>query len=330
MRSLSLSLDVIAVQEIGDPSLSRHSSILSQYFLITSPGPSSHEAGVGLLISNDLLPRCRTYKRSSSGRLVGVILELSKGYQTLIVSAYMPSGLDHCSANDPKVQMAHDLYREFISWTTNIQYVICMGDMNETLTSHDRYPSSSSSSSSSSITRHGFISPIHTMIDERFVDAYRSIYSDAKSRPGFTHHINSLTRCSRSRIDYIWIKGFVPPGPIQDIHIDHHSPLRQLSHHRLLWMTIHIPSHSHHHPHHRYGTHHTIEPKPLLPNLKDVTKQEKEMFIHTLNDLLGEHDERLISLTTDPTHEPTLSSLASELTSITSRAAKISFHLIGG
>jgi hypothetical protein len=74
-RCLALSLDVIALQEIGDPALTR--TIHSQYLFIASRGPSPHDSGFGLLIAHDLAPRCRAFKRSSSGRHVGVILELT-------------------------------------------------------------------------------------------------------------------------------------------------------------------------------------------------------------------------------------------------------------
>lgn len=133
----------------------------------------------------------------------------------------MPSGLDHCnsSSSDPRVEEAHQLYHEFLTWTRHVDHVICMGDMNETLTAYDRYPSTS--------VRPGprLDLPIQTLEAEGFVDAYRVVNTDARLNPGFTHFINSLTRCSRSRIDYIWIRGLVPDTSIIDIHIDHHSSL---------------------------------------------------------------------------------------------------------
>jgi hypothetical protein len=55
IRASELSLDIIALQEIGDPPLTRSSH--SHYLCVTAPGPSSHEAGVGLLISQQLTPR---------------------------------------------------------------------------------------------------------------------------------------------------------------------------------------------------------------------------------------------------------------------------------
>jgi exonuclease III len=137
-RCLALSLDVIALQETGDPALTR--TIRSQYLFIASPGPSAHDSGVGLLIALDLAPRCRAFKRSSSDRLIGVILELTRGHQLLVVSAYMPTCLDHRSPSDEPVQTAHKLYQEMMTWTRGVQQIVFMGDLNETLTSYDRHP----------------------------------------------------------------------------------------------------------------------------------------------------------------------------------------------
>jgi len=89
-RAIALSLDVIAVQEIGDPAMIRPH--IKPYFIVTSPGPSMHEAGVGLLLSHHLAPHCHSYLRSKSGRLVGAILDIAPQQRLLIISAYMPSG----------------------------------------------------------------------------------------------------------------------------------------------------------------------------------------------------------------------------------------------
>ena len=86
----ALSLDILALQEIGDPALLHHS--LSQYSLSMSTATHLCDGGVGLLISHSLTPFVRSYRRSASGRLHAVILELTKGQQTLVASVYMPSG----------------------------------------------------------------------------------------------------------------------------------------------------------------------------------------------------------------------------------------------
>ena len=199
-RSADLSLDIVALQEIGDPAL--HSNKLFQYSLVYSGGPSQHDAGVGLLISHDLAPLCRTYRRSASGRLVGVVLELERGQQLLVVSAYMPSGLDHRSLNDDSTQKAHALYAEMLGWTAGMHQVIVLGDLNETLTPHDRWPAPAPRRAASARP-----SPIQCLVREGFSDVYRLLYPDSEHQPGFTHAIDSVARRVRSRIDYIWTQG---------------------------------------------------------------------------------------------------------------------------
>ena len=137
-RCSELELDVVALQEIGDPALLTNR--LSPYILAYSAGPSHHEAGVGLLLSLALAPRIRCYKRSSTGRLVGAVLELSPGKRMLLVSAYMRTGLDDSAAGSPSHLQAHALYAELLRWSAGMHHVVVMGDLNETLTRWDRSP----------------------------------------------------------------------------------------------------------------------------------------------------------------------------------------------
>ena len=106
-RCASLALDAVALQEIGDPALL--STALFPYTLVYAAGPSHHEAGVGLLLSRTLVQRVYKYFRSPTGRLIGAVLELTKGQRTLLVSAYMPSGLDHQPPSSPQHATAHAL-----------------------------------------------------------------------------------------------------------------------------------------------------------------------------------------------------------------------------
>ena len=124
-------LDAVALQEIGDPAL--FSTHFPPYTLVVAPGPSTQHAGVGLLLSLSLAARARSYHRSSTGRLIGVVLELSRGQRTLLVSAYMPSGLDHLVASSPLHNDADELYSTILKWSKDMQQVVVMGDLNETL-----------------------------------------------------------------------------------------------------------------------------------------------------------------------------------------------------
>ena len=166
-RCAALALDVVALQEVGDPALL--STRLSPYLLAYAAGPSHHEAGVGLLLSQELAPRIRCYKRSSSGRLIAAVLELSPGQRTLLVSAYMPSGLDHRSADSPQHELAHKLYGELLRWSLDAQQVIVMGDLNETLTPLDRLPGAAAAAGPPRPLA-AALSPIRCLLQQCFTD----------------------------------------------------------------------------------------------------------------------------------------------------------------
>lgn len=308
-RCTVLSLDLIALQEIGNPALTQ--STYGQYLLVTCPGLSTHEAGVGLLISQELVPRCRAYKRSSSGRLVGVVLELARGRRILVVSAYMPSGLDHSSTPD-KIDLARQLYTEMLSWSRDAQQIIFMGDLNETLTAGDRYPRGGLPRARASSK------PIHCLVDDNFTDVYRLRHPDALRSPGFTHFIDSLIgRCSRSRIDYIWTKGLAAAS-LLSIHIDRSCKLRAQSHHRLLWLELQLD----------YNL-----PRPSsrpivtlqLLDLRDITSEQRQELGHAIDDRLTAQQDRLRALS-----QTSLTSFAHSLTSIIYEAAASSLPVMGG
>jgi exonuclease III len=167
----ALSLDIIALQEIGDPALLY--STLHHYSLSLAAGPSSHEGGVGLLLSRTLTPFCRAHRRSKTGRLHAVVLELSKGQQTLVASVYMPTGLDRRRDPHPDVQLSRDLYTELVLWSAHMQQVIVLGDLNETLTRYDRFPRPPASFFKN------LSAPILSLASDGFTDVYRSVYPDA-------------------------------------------------------------------------------------------------------------------------------------------------------
>ncbi len=277
-RCVVLSLDLIALQEIGDPAL--FNTKLSHYHLVYSAGPSHHEAGVGLLVSHELVPCCRSFRRSKSGRLVAAQLELSKNHSVLVVSAYMPSGIDHRSALDPSTQLAHQLYAEMLSWCVGVKQVIVLGDLNETLTPLDRHPPRAPPPATAAS------SPIRCLQQEGFTDVYRQLHPGAAHQPGFTHAIDSRTHSVRSRIDYIWTRGFSAPSLL---HASIDAKLAALSHHRLLWAQLQFlgaapPSST------------TSQLRLRLPNLRNVKEETKQELGLHLDRSLQAHEERLCSV----------------------------------
>ena len=314
-RSLALSLDVVALQEIGDPAL--HSNKLSHYSLVYSGGPSQQQAGVGLLLSHDIAPLCRTYRRSLTGRLVGAVLEVDRGHQLLIVSAYMPSGLDHRSPADASTLEAHALYGEIIDWTRGMQQVVVMGDLNETLTPHDRFPVAAPRRAAAATP-----SPMQCLLREGFVDAYRISHPNPEHQPGFTHTIHSALRNVRSRIDYIWTRGCTAASVLQT-HIDSALHRQRLSAHHLLWMELQL---------------NTVLPLPTstplfhsrLPNVRAVSSQHRTAFAASINqDVMMK--EQLTDLTALAARDDSLSlsSFAQQLTNIAHDAAFSALPLIG-
>ena len=308
-QSISLSLDIVALQEIGDPALLHHS--LPQYSLSLSTGPTSFE-GVGLLLSHTLTPFIRSYRRSSSGRLHAVILELTKGQQTLIASVYMPSGLDHRSPADEQTLLAHTLYRELLSWTRQVQHTIIMGDLNETLTAHDRCPRPLHSLPSRRDSASSVASPIQaSLIQEGFTDTYRTLYPDAIKHPGFTHEIRTNEgRYSASRIDYIWTHG-LPHSSLIQCQIN--RKLSSLSHHHVLHLTLSFP-----HPLPAQLA--ALTTPPRIPNLIGLSNEDKTAFTQDLEHRLAPLHSDLHSL---PAHVDThmLTSLANRLNDLTHHSA---------
>ena len=304
-------MDVIAVQEIGDPALLDHR--FPPYSLIKSPG-TTHQAGVGMLISHTLLPRVRHFLQSKSGRLVGAVLELHKGHQLLLVSAYMPTGLDHCSAGSEEHEQARKLYAELAHWSLGMQQVIVMGDLNETLTVFDRQPQPPAAPAASGTT------PISYLINDGYRDAWRTLHPSAQRIPGFTHCISG-ERKSQSRIDYIWCKG-LDAGDMLQMHID--TSLHALhSHHHLLWMELQLP-------HAVSATAATsIAPPPRIPDLRGLTEQQEHAFAEKLQSTLEEHEQSLREAIAHADTE-SLSWAASHLTALVRRVAWSRLPLTGG
>jgi exonuclease III/ribonuclease HI len=309
-RCAELELDAVALQEIGDPALL--SNRFPPYQLVYAAGPSHHQAGVGLLLPLRLAPSVRRYMRSQSGRLIGAVLELSKGHQLLLVSAYMPSGLDHQAPSSEQHDAARALYAELLGWAAGMQQVIVLGDLNETLTQWDRQPLSAPRAAAAAVA-----SPLHTLQVEGFTDVFRQLHFDASLTPGFTHLIDGA-RPSRSRIDYIWTKD-VAFGSLLRCEVD--NSLRSLSHHRLLWAEI-----------SQQKSPAVACPTPLLelrlPNLRAANDERKDKFIQCVNHYISARQAALDDLALGHSTD-SLQCLAVTLTDLLRRAAAKSFPITG-
>ena len=309
-RCAALALDAVALQEIGAPALL--STRLSPYTLVHEAGPSRHEAGVGLLLSSALASRIRSYKRSGTGRLVGAVLELSRGQLTLLVSAYMPTGLDHCAASSPQHELAHETYAKIVQWSVGMQRVVVMGDLNETLTPLDRLPQPAAAPAVRAA-----LSPIACLQREGFLDCYRSMHASAALAPGFTHSVAGA-RPSQSRIDYVWTKGFSAASLLQ-IHID--AAMHALSHHQLLWVELQLA-------HAAPAACTTPLLRLRLPNLRAATAAHKDTFIKHLQQRVERERDKLQALA-GSNDAASLDSLATRLTALAHRSAFATMPITG-
>ena len=308
-RCAELVLDVVALQEIGDPALL--SNRFPPYQFVYAAGPSHHQAGVGLLLPLNLTPSVRRYMRSQSGRLIGAVLELSKGHSLLLVSAYMPSGLDHLAPNSPEHDSARALYAELLGWCAGMQQVIVLGDLNETMTRWDREPQSALRPAATAVT-----SPLRTLEADGFVDVFRHLYPNAEREAGFTHFLDGA-RPSRSRIDFIWSKDIAPASILR---CDTDASMRTMSHHRLLWAELllqHPPA----------ATCSTPLLQLRLPNLRAITSVHKKCFIRRVKRSIAAQESELVSTDVTPN---ALQHQAVTLTGLLRNAASKTFPVTGG
>ncbi|MDI1348780.1 MAG: endonuclease/exonuclease/phosphatase family protein, partial [Aquabacterium sp.] len=319
-RCSQLMLDAVALQEIGDPAL--FSTHFPPYTLVVAPGPSTQHAGVGLLLSVSLAARARSYHRSSTGRLIGVVLELSRGQRTLLVSAYMPSGLDHLVASSPLHNDADELYSTILKWSKDMQQVVVMGDLNETRVAADRAsaaaaawaPAIAAASKHSDHLAHG-----------GFIDVYRHLHplGAASARAGFTHFVPNPPSCSR--IDYLWCKG-LHADSFTHAHVDHAPSLHSLSHHRLLWMEMQFP----------YAA--AVQTGPSrelmrlrLPNLRAAHPKQIEAFEKHMQRDIDKQQPQMEQLLDACDDDPAanLDAVASRLTAVLRRSAFACFSITG-
>ena len=129
-RANQLSIDMLALTEVGDP---RVNDRLIQSYGYRYIACLKRHAGVMLLFRSDLAASLRKPMDSStSGRLVGGVFEIA-GKTSLIVSAYLPSGLDGKSESSDEAADAKDIYRCIGRWSALADNTLVLGDLNETV-----------------------------------------------------------------------------------------------------------------------------------------------------------------------------------------------------
>jgi hypothetical protein len=188
-----------------------------------------------------------------------------------------------------------------------------LGDLNETLTMHDRQPQSASAAASPA-------APIAHLRDDGFTDVYRHLNPDALLAPGFTHFIDGV-RPSRSRIDYIWSKG-VPAASLLRARID--AALAALSHHRLLWADIQL---------HNAAAFACTPPllRLRLPDLRRASDAHRKDFVAHVEASLLHHRTELEEFAASSCHTDTvLHDFASCLADLVRQSASATLPMTGG
>ena len=283
-------LDIVGLQEVGDPvNYSRIAADFGYQMLICS----EKHAGVALLVSMKMTPFIRqVLKSGADGRMVGVSME-SGGRSILVVSVYMPTGLDRVSGDDDKARMTDELYSQLLKWCRKADKCILLGDFNETRSPLDR------SSTSRATTGSRWLQCLE---DEGLTDVYRHLHP---TEPGFTHFTNAVGGVAvKSRLDYVWM------NDIEGVTRCQVSDTQRVSHHRLLYCEMKTPSKLH-----------VDAPRvgPRLPNLRAATEEQKNSMVHHLQVQIEEQKERLLELGAGGTAQ--MNELADTLSSMTLQAA---------
>ena len=214
----------------------------------------------------------------------------------------------YTTPDDKQTLLGHELYKELIQWTSNMQHTIILGDLNETLTAFDRHPRPAHSLPSGRDKAAAHPTPIQALNHDhsRFIDCFRTLHPNASQHPGFTHE----NRDTASRIDYIWTSGFAHSCLIQ---CDINRKLNTLSHHHLLHLTLSFP--------HSLPTQQAAVTRPArIPNLTSLSDENKTAFICDLEQCLTALHSDLASFPLAPDSN-LLSSFASQLNTITHTSA---------
>ncbi len=122
-------IDVVAIQETG---LTRHDHALLNHYEYRMLLNSKPHAGVALLVRNRLSILSiadLSFGGAGVGRLVGTVLQGSSSKRLLLVSAYMPTGMDHCAMDHPLAKLCSSLYSKILDWSREhkVSHAIVMG-----------------------------------------------------------------------------------------------------------------------------------------------------------------------------------------------------------
>ncbi len=112
-KCVSLKLDVVGLQEVGNPV---EVALVCERFGYYSIMCGHEHGGVCLLIRQSLVPWIRQVLKSEEDcRLAGVVLDV-KGVHVVFVTVYMPTGLDFVGQVENSVKDPTGIYNKLFKW----------------------------------------------------------------------------------------------------------------------------------------------------------------------------------------------------------------------
>ncbi len=260
----------MAVQGVGSPSVEGMRSLLARHNMHMELHPgTTQSAGVALIMRRAIAPQVVRvhYGTSGTGRALGIRVQ-SEHSVTLLVSVYMPTGLDGLHDNDRRVQLASRIHDEVLEWAASrprAHRVVVMGDMNETRTLLDRRSVGAVYAPDRLLSK---------LDSAGFVDAYRRLHPNS---PGYTRGRESAAGMSQARLDYVWVRANggddvltaeVMPAPAVS---DHNPLLVQLA------GTLCAAS----------AQYSQQLQQPVLPNMRRANAQQKELMVRDMRASVG-------------------------------------------
>ena len=233
-------LDVVAITEWGTPTIPPRVLSDSGWRLEAAPQP---HAGTALLLRDSLHAIITTRAHHASGRAIAVTLESKsrerKVQRTALVCVYMPTGLEQESIGSDKMNLAEELHRTVLAWTSGCRALV-LGDFNETLTPADRH---TPREPRARYPRHRNRQPcMHQLLDMNFIDCYRTLHPTG----GFTclvplsnHGPAHRSHASSARLDYVLARGW-QRSDVLAATVEDKSPVGEWPSARHLPLVVHL------------------------------------------------------------------------------------------
>ena len=197
--------DIICVQEVGEVSEVPSQQPFPGYVTFVASTGRAQEAGVAILIKQELARYVRGEPyRDAGGRLICITLKgFSKTHQQtlMIASVYMPTGLDNRTTRSPEHAVAKQLHQLVREKVAQHSLAIVAGDFNETLTKADRSVNGKNNSFA-----------LMKLTASVMTDTFRALHPLALAKEAHTNVTTRLDVTTTARLDYVLTKSSAIAG----------------------------------------------------------------------------------------------------------------------